>query len=107
MQPWPAKPCRRRRPHSAAAARRERTPLSVAAFQLPKTKWWEATCPPNVVHVNSVQEMVDAMVRGGTCSALSVALALALAQLLLLLSQFSAPLNSSFPCITHFSFPAG
>lgn len=50
---------------TAAPSSRERAPLSVAAFQLPKTKWWEAKCPPNVVHINSVQQMVDAMAGAG------------------------------------------
>lgn len=26
-------------------------------------KWWEAKSPPNVVHIGSVQQMVDSMVR--------------------------------------------
>lgn len=40
--------------------------MRVQAFQIPATKWWEkCKSPPNVIHINSVQQLVDAMVRPG------------------------------------------
>lgn len=49
----------------AAVSRRERAALSVTAFQLGNKKWWEAKPLPNVVHIGSVQQMVDAMATAG------------------------------------------
>lgn len=52
--------CRRRSP----PARRSRAAaLQVSAFQIPSSKWWlKVKAPPNVIHISSVQQLVDAMV---------------------------------------------
>lgn len=36
--------------------------MRVSAFQLPTSKWWQKEAPPNVIHIASVQQLVDAMV---------------------------------------------
>lgn len=43
--------------------RRERAAaMRVSAFQIPVSKWWQKEAPPNVIHIGSVQQLVDAMV---------------------------------------------
>lgn len=37
--------------------------LRIDAFQIPSKKWWTAKSPPNVIHIDSVQQLVDTMVR--------------------------------------------
>ena len=39
--------------------------VRVSAFQLPTSKWWQKEAPPNVIHISSVQQLVDAMVGAG------------------------------------------
>jgi thiol-disulfide isomerase/thioredoxin len=39
--------------------------VQVAAFQIPSNKWWLKSSPPNVVHVRSVQHLVDEMAGAG------------------------------------------
>lgn len=39
--------------------------MRVSAFQLPTSKWWQKEAPPNVIHISSVQQLVDAMVGAG------------------------------------------
>lgn len=37
--------------------------MHVSAFQVPSTKFWlKYKAPANVIHINSVQQLVDAMV---------------------------------------------
>lgn len=39
--------------------------MRVSAFQLPTSKWWQKEAPPNVIHIGSVQQLVDAMAGAG------------------------------------------
>ncbi|KAI3429789.1 hypothetical protein D9Q98_010102 [Chlorella vulgaris] len=50
---------------SSAASSRDRATLQVSAFQIPSNKWWLKSAPPNVVHINSVQQLVDTMAGAG------------------------------------------